>query len=159
MAQARQKNAGVFRAGRRVCRRWFAGWRVVHHSGQSIRALITPVSPSTLSGTTRHPVACCAAATIAADLAGTRPAPGFAPMPGFWSDQHGLRLQSAGAPALGDGLRILEGSPDRIGEAPLLVEYLRAGRAVGILGIGMAPAEMARATARLEGALKSEFAA
>jgi NADPH-dependent 2,4-dienoyl-CoA reductase/sulfur reductase-like enzyme len=35
----------------------------------------------------------------------------YAPVPRFWSHQHGARIQSAGMPHLGEHLRILEGSP------------------------------------------------
>ena len=55
-----------------------------------------------------------AAETLAAHLAG-RDAPdaAFAPLPSFWSDQFGLRLQSFGAPGLADSTEVVEGSLDR----------------------------------------------
>lgn len=94
-----------------------------------------------------------AAETIAARLAGSEPAPDFAPMPSFWSDQHGMRLQSFGAPALADAIRVTEGRLDRIGAEPCLVEYLRGGRLIGLLGLGLPPVLLARHRPRLETAL------
>lgn len=91
-----------------------------------------------------------AAETIAARLAGAQPQPRFAPLPGFWSDQHGLRLQSFGAPGLGDEIQVLEGDLARLGEMPCLVEYRRSGRMVGVLGLGVAPALLAHHRVRLE---------
>lgn len=100
-----------------------------------------------------------AAETIAARVAGTEPPARFAPLPGFWSDQHGLRLQSFGAPGLGDEIRVLEGHLARLSEAPCLVEYRRAGRPVGILGLGAAPALLAQHRVRLERDLNETVAA
>lgn len=94
-----------------------------------------------------------AAETIAAREAGQEPAPGFAPLPSFWSDQHGLRLQSFGAPGLADQARTVLGRLDRLGAEPCLVEYHRAGRLIGLLGLGLPPAELARHRPRLEAAL------
>ncbi|TAM67847.1 MAG: FAD-dependent oxidoreductase [Microbacteriaceae bacterium] len=48
-----------------------------------------------------------AADTLLADPGNERP---FAPIPRFWSHQHGTRIQSAGIPALGSSVHILEGS-------------------------------------------------
>ena len=59
----------------------------------------------------------------------------FAPLPTFWSDQYGLRLQSFGAVGLGaDDVRVLEGDLD--GE--VAVGYHLDGRLVGVALIGMA---------------------
>lgn len=99
------------------------------------------------------------AETIVAREAGGAPTARFAPLPSFWSDQHGLRLQSFGAPGLGDDIRVLEGSLARLGQAPCLVEYSRAGRPVGLLGLGAAPAALALHRARLETALNETLAA
>jgi NADPH-dependent 2,4-dienoyl-CoA reductase/sulfur reductase-like enzyme len=100
-----------------------------------------------------------AAETIAARSAGSEPSARFAPLPSFWSDQHGLRLQSFGAPGLGDEIRVLGGNLARLGDAPCLVEYRRAGRTVGILGLGAAPAALARHRMRLERELNETVAA
>ena len=100
-----------------------------------------------------------AAETIAARASGQEPPARFAPLPGVWSDQHGLRLQSFGAPGLGDEVQVLEGSLTAVGHAPCLIEYRRAGRPVGILGLGAAPAALAQHRARLERTLNETVAA
>ena len=57
----------------------------------------------------------------------------FAPLPTFWSDQHDFRLQSFGAPVLGqDDVRILDGDPG----GDVLVGYHRDGRLVGVVALG-----------------------
>lgn len=57
----------------------------------------------------------------------------FAPLPTFWSDQYGERLQAIGAPALGTAdVRILEGDPDD----DVIVGYHRDGDMVGVVGLG-----------------------
>lgn len=94
-----------------------------------------------------------AAETIAARLAGHEPVDCFAPLPGFWSDQYGLRLQSFGAPGLADEAQVLEGGLAALGQSPCLIEYRRAGRMVGVLGLGAPPAVLAQHRARLEQAL------
>lgn len=79
--------------------------------------------------TARH-----AAKTPAARLTGgaARSAP-FAPLPSFWSDQHGFRVQSFGAPALGrDDVRVLDG--DLAGD--VLAGYHHDGRLVGVVALG-----------------------
>ena len=75
-----------------------------------------------------------AGATLASHLAGTPldPAP-FAPMPSFWSDQYDQRLQSFGALGIADQVSLLEGDLD----AEFVASYLRAGRLVGVAGIGL----------------------
>jgi NADPH-dependent 2,4-dienoyl-CoA reductase/sulfur reductase-like enzyme len=58
----------------------------------------------------------------------------FAPIPSFWSDQYGYRLQSFGDIALGGGdVRVLEG--DLNGE--VAVGYHRDGNLVGVVLIGL----------------------
>ncbi|TDC58590.1 NAD(P)/FAD-dependent oxidoreductase [Actinomadura sp. KC345] len=57
----------------------------------------------------------------------------FRPLPSFWSDQYDMRLQSFGAPALGESdIRILEGDLNR--EA--VVGYHRDGGLVGVVMLG-----------------------
>ncbi len=94
-----------------------------------------------------------AAETIAARTRGEDPAPDFAPMPSFWSDQYGLRLQAFGAPTLAETQTVVEGDLSRIGAAPVIVEYARAGQLVGVIGLGANPATLARHRARLVAAL------
>ncbi|GAA3125738.1 NAD(P)/FAD-dependent oxidoreductase [Streptosporangium carneum] len=87
-----------------------------------------------------------AAVSLLADLghAAHDPAP-FAPLPTFWSDQYGLRIQSFGAPALGaDDIRVLEGDLD--GE--VVVGYHDGGALVGVVMIGL-PAAVSRYRAEL----------
>lgn len=64
---------------------------------------------------------------------------GFAPLPAFWSDQHGLRLQSYGAPSLADASELLEGSlsPDELRRQGVALGYRRAGRLIGVVLIGL----------------------
>jgi NADPH-dependent 2,4-dienoyl-CoA reductase/sulfur reductase-like enzyme len=73
---------------------------------------------------------------LVAGLAGAPldPSP-FAPMPSFWSDQYALRLQSFGALGIADEVKILEGDLDD----DFVAGYLRAGRLVGVAGIGLMP--------------------
>lgn len=99
------------------------------------------------------------AETIAAREAGAEPPARFAPLPSFWSDQHGLRLQSFGAPGLGDDLQVLEGDFATLGCEACLIEYRRAGQPVGILGLGAAPAALAQHRLRLESILNETVAA
>lgn len=61
--------------------------------------------------------------------------PAFNPLPTFWSDQYGMRIQSFGMPALGlDDVRVLEG--DLHGEAA--VGFHRDHVLVGVVLFGMA---------------------
>jgi 3-phenylpropionate/trans-cinnamate dioxygenase ferredoxin reductase subunit len=77
-----------------------------------------------------------AGATLAAVLDGRaldeRP---FTPMPSFWSDQYGERLQSFGVPGLADEIAVVDGDPD----GAFIAAYRQAGRLVGVAGIGMMP--------------------
>jgi 3-phenylpropionate/trans-cinnamate dioxygenase ferredoxin reductase component len=75
-----------------------------------------------------------AGATVAALLAGAAPDPTpFTPMPSFWSDQYDQRLQSFGALGIADAVSVLEGDLDR----EFVAGYLRAGRLVGVAGVGL----------------------
>lgn len=101
-----------------------------------------------------------AAQTLAARAAGgtggagaEAPETPFAPLPSFWSDQYGMRLQAFGAPALAETQTVVAGDLSQIGQAPVIVEFARAGRPVGVLGLGAAPADLARHRARLDAAL------
>ena len=59
-------------------------------------------------------------------------APVFSPVPYFWSDQFGLKVQFVGETAPGDEVSVVEGSVD---EERFLAAYGRAGRLVAALGI------------------------
>ncbi|PIV79932.1 MAG: ferredoxin reductase [Rhodobacteraceae bacterium CG17_big_fil_post_rev_8_21_14_2_50_63_15] len=100
-----------------------------------------------------------AAETISAITTGREPSAGFAPMPSFWSDQYGLRLQSYGAPVLADSQSVIAGDLAQIGEGPVIVEYRRAGQPVAITGIGAPPATLASHATRLTRALSSPVTA
>jgi len=69
----------------------------------------------------------------------------FAPVPAFWSDQHGLRLQSYGSPSLGDASELLEGSlcPGDMRRQGAALGYRRAGRMIGVVLIGLPAGRLA----------------
>lgn len=69
----------------------------------------------------------------------------FAPLPAFWSDQHGLRLQSYGSPSLGDASELLEGSlcPGDMRRQGAALGYRRAGRMIGVVLIGLPAGRLA----------------
>jgi NADPH-dependent 2,4-dienoyl-CoA reductase/sulfur reductase-like enzyme len=62
------------------------------------------------------------------------PAPPFAAVPTFWSDQHGVKLRSVGLPALADETYRAEGDPDT---GRFLVVYGRRGTLVGALAVNL----------------------
>ncbi len=76
-----------------------------------------------------------AGAVLGGWLAGdsTAAAQPFAPMPSFWSNQFDIKLQAYGLPGLADEVTILEG--DLAGE--VAVGYYRAGKLVGVVGVGL----------------------
>ena len=65
-------------------------------------------------------------------LAGRANAQPFAPLPRFWSEQHHVRIQAVGMPALADRLALAEGS---MAERRLVAVCLEGQRVVGALGI------------------------
>ncbi|WP_345893948.1 FAD/NAD(P)-binding oxidoreductase [Nocardioides sp. TF02-7] len=78
-----------------------------------------------------------AAASLLAGMAGqpVDTSSGFDPLPTFWSEQYGVRMQSFGVPTLGlDDVRVLEG--DLTDEA--VVGYFHDDVLVGVVLIGMA---------------------
>jgi NADPH-dependent 2,4-dienoyl-CoA reductase/sulfur reductase-like enzyme len=54
----------------------------------------------------------------------------FAPVPSFWSDQFGLKIQFAGHVTSADTVRVVEGRPE---EYRFVAVYERAGRLTGVL--------------------------
>ncbi|MEV8018465.1 FAD-dependent oxidoreductase [Streptomyces sp. NPDC086554] len=54
------------------------------------------------------------------------------PLPYFWSDQYGSRIQFAGRRRADDTVRLVEGSPD---EGGFLVAYEREGRTTAVLAV------------------------
>lgn len=75
--------------------------------------------------------AAAAAANLMAETDGTAMSP-YAPVPYFWSDQHGVKLQFVGRAEPGDQTALLEGSFD---DERVLVGYGRGGHLVAALGI------------------------
>jgi NADPH-dependent 2,4-dienoyl-CoA reductase/sulfur reductase-like enzyme len=57
----------------------------------------------------------------------------FTPIPYFWSDQYGIRIQSLGNPRGDDDIAITEGTP---GEGKFLALFGRAGRLRAVMAIG-----------------------
>lgn len=66
-------------------------------------------------------------------LAGRADAPSFTPVPYFWSDQYGIRIQVLGNPGGDDEMEITEGSFE---EGKFLALYGRAGRLRAVMAIG-----------------------
>jgi 3-phenylpropionate/trans-cinnamate dioxygenase ferredoxin reductase subunit len=80
-----------------------------------------------------------AAANLLAEWAGG-PQDDYDPVPYFWSDQQGVKLQFVGTARADDDVAVLEGSFD---EDRVLVGYGRGGRLVAALGIRRAARVMA----------------
>lgn len=72
-------------------------------------------------------------ARAAADalLAGPTTAVPFAPIPRFWSEQHGVKIQSIGMPRLADTVHV---TPTRAGHRAIAT-YHRHGRLIGVIAI------------------------
>jgi 3-phenylpropionate/trans-cinnamate dioxygenase ferredoxin reductase subunit len=66
-------------------------------------------------------------------LAGRADAPAFEPVPYFWSDQYGIRLQVLGSPRGSDEIHIAEGSPE---EGKFVALFGRADRLRAVMAIG-----------------------
>jgi len=74
-------------------------------------------------------------------LHGAAAAGPFATLPSFWSDQHGVRIQSIGLPALGTESVVVEGAPE---DDRFVLLYTREGRVVGAVSVGMPPRRLAK---------------
>jgi 3-phenylpropionate/trans-cinnamate dioxygenase ferredoxin reductase subunit len=87
-----------------------------------------------------------AAATLVRHLVGARPdADTFAPVPTFWSDQFDLRLQSVGAPELGERTEPLEGDLDSDCAGltdGVAVGYYANSHLVGAVLVGLPPSRV-----------------
>ena len=70
-------------------------------------------------------------AAAAALLAGDRRRPALPPVPYFWSDQFGVKMQLAGRALPGDEISIVDGSLE---ERRFVALYHRAGKLVAVLG-------------------------
>ncbi len=66
-------------------------------------------------------------------LAGRANAPAFTPVPYFWSDQYGIRLQVLGSPRGSDEIHIAEGSPE---EGKFVALFGRNDRLRAVMAIG-----------------------
>jgi NADPH-dependent 2,4-dienoyl-CoA reductase/sulfur reductase-like enzyme len=66
-------------------------------------------------------------------VAGRADAPAFTPVPYFWSDQYGIRLQVLGSPRGSDDVHFAEGSPE---EGKFLALFGRADRLRAVMAIG-----------------------
>ncbi|GAA1738951.1 FAD/NAD(P)-binding oxidoreductase [Luedemannella helvata] len=73
-------------------------------------------------------------------LAGKGSAAPFLPVPRFWSEQHGMRIQAAGVPALG-GDRVALRELSTGGRS--VTGYVRSGRLVGVVGFNSSNAVLA----------------
>ncbi len=67
-------------------------------------------------------------------LAGPRAAPDFDPVPYFWSDQYGLRIQVLGRPAPTDEVVVVDGSYDAA-DGRFVCVYGTDGRFTAVLGV------------------------
>jgi 3-phenylpropionate/trans-cinnamate dioxygenase ferredoxin reductase component len=70
---------------------------------------------------------------VASVITGAGVAGKFCPLPSFWSDQLGLRLQAFGMPSIGDRWEVAAGDLD--GE--VIVTSWRADQLVGVVGVGL----------------------
>jgi 3-phenylpropionate/trans-cinnamate dioxygenase ferredoxin reductase subunit len=66
-------------------------------------------------------------------VAGRADAPAFTPVPYFWSDQFGIRLQVLGSPRGSDDIQFAQGSPQ---EGKFVALFGRAGRLRAVTAIG-----------------------
>jgi 3-phenylpropionate/trans-cinnamate dioxygenase ferredoxin reductase component len=66
-------------------------------------------------------------------LAGRADAPAFSPVPYFWSDQYGIRLQVLGSPHGSDDIRVVDGSPE---EGKFVALFGRNDRLRAVMAIG-----------------------
>ncbi|MEU6478090.1 FAD-dependent oxidoreductase [Streptomyces sp. NPDC047017] len=76
------------------------------------------------------------AMTAARNLLDPAHAKPFAPVPYFWSDQYGLRLQAFGHLRGHDEAQVVDGD---LADGRFLVAYGRAGKLTGALAVGMPP--------------------
>ena len=77
-----------------------------------------------------------AAPALVAGLSGQPPAEVPAPLPSFWTDIFGTRINGVGSPALAEETRVLEGDPDRP-HAGVAVGYYRGDTLIGVVNAGL----------------------
>ncbi len=73
-------------------------------------------------------------------LAGRAAAKPFTPMPRFWTEQYGVRIQAAGVPKLGPDIVALGSPTDGTGT---VVGYAKEGRLMGVVGVDCPSSVMA----------------
>ncbi|WP_055550676.1 NAD(P)/FAD-dependent oxidoreductase [Streptomyces sp. NBRC 110028] len=63
----------------------------------------------------------------------------YQPVPYFWSDQYGMRIQAYGHLRGHDEVAVVEGSLEEGAEGAFLAAYRRGDRLTGVLAVGMSP--------------------
>lgn len=77
-----------------------------------------------------------AAPALVAGIAGRTPAEAPAPLPSFWTDIFGTRINGVGSPADAEETRILEGDPGKPQEG-VAVGYYRGNTLIGVVNAGL----------------------
>lgn len=77
-----------------------------------------------------------AAPALVAGLAGRAPAEAPAPLPAFWTDIFGTRINGIGSPAHAEATRVLEGDPGQP-HAGVAVGYYRGNTLLGVVNAGL----------------------
>lgn len=77
-----------------------------------------------------------AAPALVAGLAGRLPAEAAAPLPSFWTDIFGTRINGIGSPGHAEETRILQGDPAQP-QAGVAVGYYRGSRLIGVVNAGL----------------------
>ncbi len=122
-------------------------WAVGDVAAWRQRGLDTPVRNEHWTGAGEQ-------ATIVANcLLGAEPS-AHVPVPYFWSDQHGLKIQALGHPSAGDTVRMLHDDGRKF-----LAAYLSDGIVTGVVGCGMAGRVMKLRPLIVQGAPESELPA
>ena len=112
---------GLFAADRIVAAGDIARWQW-HHDGEVEQIRIEHWQVAAEAGV-------AAARSL---LAGREAAPAFTPVPYFWSDQYGIRLQVLGSPRGSDEIHIADGTPE---EGKFVALFGRAGRLRAVMAI------------------------
>lgn len=83
----------------------------------------------------------------------------FAPMPTFWSDQAGVRIQSAGMPGLADRVEVNEGelTEEGLRHGGALLAYWRGDYLIGVVGVGVSPQRFAKAQSELLAVMRNRI--
>jgi NADPH-dependent 2,4-dienoyl-CoA reductase/sulfur reductase-like enzyme len=95
--------------------------RITHGPARRIEHWATPTDTAKI-----------AAPALLAALRRAEPPAADAPLPSFWTDLFGLRIQGVGSPGLADEVEVLEGDPAQPADGVALA-YRRAGRLIGVV--------------------------